>query len=1403
MDEMSMKPRTSRRATILILVVSLLALLFVIVTGFLSLARVDRQMLGDVRQADLTDAILEDTDDWVESLIVDQLAGDTGQLFAGGGAQSCSYEDIYGYRGSRWLAALEPVRDEATTPDPARFGNDLASGGWGMLEYLHWPAVTSLDGSLSSPEPFALYELMRDYDFTQIPLRVEDVQWNARNPFMDADGDGVPDSHFLLCGPAIQAANAAAGTPVQVPRFVSNDPGDVNSFVPFYVPRDNVLNDYRDEKWRRYDENARYEVAVRVISHGGMVTLDAPTLYGSSGLGQGRAPFNREFAVDLFDAIRKDADNLPMRFLYGAANEREANRLFDELHANAREVEPLLRRRFLLPGYAEQVGTKLRRQAPPILAELQGELQDKQGFPATLIPVFQMPSPVPPNNWQRVNLGVERGGLGGGSVDEREGWAQAVACNPTEYNTTAPGTAEPQVTYDRRHLVTTVNYSDELARKQVQNDPQPSSADPLDLNESGQRGSTYQGELKYYLGEVTKAFDVIADGQYQYDRAKGDVIIEELARRYFDMLASHADSQEWGDLTDNSKGKNEVVKRRQQALMLAVNTVAFAAPRDTDKDSGTRGWIDPVSYTDGVIEYTGYAPQPFFTEVVAYMPPDPTEADDHSEQDPLDPTPPPAPPPAPDPPDGGGDQGDLDPEKLEKDVAIAIEIYNPNDPYYKAGDPNDVFALNLSQFAITIDQTRSEDYYTDPGKFKSLAEVTGRKYLRGREFLTIVIKDSKNATEEFDPPVTDGEVTTRLERYTEGQQQYLNLSLRRISKTNPGFEGSKVIDRIQIERPEEDKWEAKARDTSPVRYFNHLDLDGDGQNEYARWNMVLGHGVKSNGTGDEGLSNVKQVLGNAKMLLRNVVTDPDIATAGDQKYPFSPTTPLVTMNAAPFNDLAMFGNGSDLRPRSFPTVGFMLFIPRYSHAEELNADEDDEYHPISKTLDRQWSKRNYPKVWTSSRALGPTEYPADFGHMPIFDNTQPVVDKSYLDEVGRVPWGLLVFDYFTTLNPLQDRNEDDRPDVDPLRVPGRINVNTAPWYVLANLPVLGPVPNDSTGALPIYGLAAGEVTAADPAPSFWDPYVGVLVGQGYDPNYPLAPAPPVDRLLLTDRTYSPSGRDVPWIADNMGRYRLGPWLAQAAAAYRDGIQYVEYTGSTALKRGFEVYVDSHLRNPASPRNVPKYRDDQSMVNLFDGTRGMSYGRIRGRSPGTQRPTQFGFITLGELLNVQGFDSSNHESLRIAFETADKDVVANTTLTKGDFVKAVSLLALLDTQYLTTRSNTFTIYTSVMDREDPESSMRSQLTVDRSNLLPRLTYAFYDPVDGYYPLSMMNSTTPPSSAPSVAALPVVPLLLDLKKGTGDPGHDNFPETPVRMTNQGARPEIIAREQIGYFNARYDD
>jgi hypothetical protein len=128
----------------------------------------------------------------------------------------------------------------------------------------------------------------------------------------------------------------------------------------------------------------------------------------------------------------------------------------------------------------------------------------------------------------------------------------------------------------------------------------------------------------------------------------------------------------------------------------------------------------------------------------------------------------------------------------------------------------------------------------------------------------------------------------------------------------------------------------------------------------------------------------------------------------------------------------------------------------------------------------------------------------------------------------------------------------------------------------------------------------------------------------------------------------------------------------------------------------------------------------------------------------------------------------------------------TRIDNGDFVKAVSLLALLDTQNVTVRSNTFTVYTSLMDRADgrENSSVRSQVTVDRSNQLPRLSYAYRNPAVA------IGSPGAYSTNPADAGLPRVPLV-------------TAAGTPVRTDNDTAAPMVISQRRGGYFNSTYDN
>ncbi len=129
-------------------------------------------------------------------------------------------------------------------------------------------------------------------------------------------------------------------------------------------------------------------------------------------------------------------------------------------------------------------------------------------------------------------------------------------------------------------------------------------------------------------------------------------------------------------------------------------------------------------------------------------------------------------------------------------------------------------------------------------------------------------------------------------------------------------------------------------------------------------------------------------------------------------------------------------------------------------------------------------------LWRAEDNITYAQIQVDNGRMPVFDLGEPLpgggrLYAHHLDPtttaanvpggVETLPWGQLVFDYFTALplsskgpywNPDGTRTYDDpirpiagpdsipRVDLNGLRVHGQINLNAAPWKVLSGLPMV-------------------------------------------------------------------------------------------------------------------------------------------------------------------------------------------------------------------------------------------------------------------------------------------------------------------------------------------------------------
>ncbi len=1202
------------------MIVGLLAMLFMLVSAYITLARFDRKTMRQIGRGKEIEKIVDGLNDVVRA----QLAPDS----SAGMVTGENYAEIPGYREGRYLASLEPVRDPQSDTFPADY---------------RYPAVTSLTGSSAYNE--TIDALMRDYNYDGSSASVvpgdknnPDTMGNARNPRMDAVGDGLPDSSFADLELVIELANALGGKSVQVNGL---NPNNIAHSLPDYPA------------WRHFDEQARYEAAARIVSHGGMV------LVGSSD----ETGWNQQFIRGMFNWIRHPDERQYLDLEQDLQGVEDA---LQGMSVDGGSIEPLLRRRGGL-----LMGTSGDESLPSALRELQ------DSFPETFDPRYEDRSPrLKEDSWQRFNLALE---------NDWHAWRQASCLDPNAFNTFfynhGVGT-DPRESYVPRRLITTVSYSDELAREQTG----LLGNQPLDLYNDVPRGID-PGQLKFDLNRLKRAFK----GVY-YQPGAGDQVVKELFAYYHEMLADYV----WEGKLHYEPGEPEeialggtdeaanAVKRRRQAFMLAVNTLAFTAPRRAD------GYVDVVEYTDAGDStaaflpaqwpriYYGYGPQPFITQVIAY---------------------------------NKLDTGGIGGEE-EGDIALAIELYNPNDP---TGLP-DSQALYLPQFALSVNDSYDGTTATEEAGLRPLDEGhvmvdsgTWNEQMAGRQFRTISVHEGGNS---FFDTVVDGKIDLETS-YIDTQSRSIMVKLWRRGSLGHWH----LVDEQEVDigsKTELETWYVNVfRDCSAVPYMGKCDPTVD---RWARWRMVMSYPKSSkycqdNDSGTSAPDSDRiNALGNETLGNESYGYTPSPTT-------FGPCIPLYTMNANP-NVQGPVIHGAE-RPPSFPTVGFMLFVPRYSHMR-IPIGAVPRRVPMGKMLYDAWDNTDGDgRLYNfSSDPFNSKPTPADFGHMPVFHNKQTVDNTSDFSNsvTGRVPWGLLVFDYFTTLNV-------DGPDglpgsgdeeIDPYRVAGRININMAPWYVLAGLPVIGPKEGVPGADLPL-------TTTASPA--FRSASSGVLTGT--DSVGVLRFSPP--GLYYDTET-------------GTGWWRLGPYLGQAAAAYRDRVQY-----TTSAPWMFLELQYAHKRNPSQTGNEayrPIIYGPFDKINYGGGIRG-------GGSLGGMR----GFLTLGELANVAGFDSR---------------VLSGAGSTSSfDFFKAVSLLALLDTHFLTTRSNTFTVYTTLTDRENPQASLRSQITVDRSKLLPKLLWQDIND----------NGVWNPESGV---------------------GGDRY-----TLIEYNGEPEIIGQREIGYFNARYDD
>lgn len=270
----------------------------------------------------------------------------------------------------------------------------------------------------------------------------------------------------------------------------------------------------------------------------------------------------------------------------------------------------------------------------------------------------------------------------------------------------------------------------------------------------------------------------------------------------------------------------------------------------------------------------------------------------------------------------------------------------------------------------------------------------------------------------------------------------------------------------------------------------------------------------------------------------------------------------------------------------------------------------------------------------------------DNGHMPIFDqqddndpinlraNVWEPWNTTATDYNGEdLPWGQLVYDYFTVLPveavtagnrakyaglPLVERVVDGGGnDIYGPRVKGRININAAPWTIMDGIPVLA----NTSAELPVPELLNLPATIDNP-------------------------------------TYGTPAQTLEWFENNGGVWTITPRFAQLIQSYREN------------------------------RDV-------------EGSQVMGDGVVIARRLGARNGD--GLLSVGEMANV----------ILSAGNVFDQGW--NTQNPNINYLDAVAPLVRM-TDWVTVKSNVFTVYTTIADREEKDGTIRMVQTIDRTNTL---------------------------------------------------------------------------------------
>ena len=367
-----------------------------------------------------------------------------------------------------------------------------------------------------------------------------------------------------------------------------------------------------------------------------------------------------------------------------------------------------------------------------------------------------------------------------------------------------------------------------------------------------------------------------------------------------------------------------------------------------------------------------------------------------------------------------------------------------------------------------------------------------------------------------------------------------------------------------------------------------------------------------------------------------------------------------------------FANTGSLA-KAFPTTGTLLLLMRYA-----NSTDGSGRKPFNFYLADDHGALAAGEEWRENA------YQIDNGHLPVFD----VGGKCRVHQAGSVevngkrpmgyqylPWGQYVFDYFTALpldhvlgqfdDPDPEVPQNFLPEVDlaGARVYGRININAAPWPVLAGLPLVKPA------TLP-GSFKTTLLQFAYPATSAANPQLEVPLGEF------------TAKAIVAYR----DARRIP------GNPVSASWYLAESGDYRGRDPEPTNPDPEAVPTAF----------PAGPPYAALWWDkDPAGQPVWN-----RYGELRKGS---------GFLTVGELANVRLWSVqpvNGYSEWRM-----DGGVIGRTATVGGvsypdeDFAQAAGLLVALG-DWVTTRSNVWTVYGTLRGDAD---SLAAQLRTDTPSL----------------------------------------------------------------------------------------